>query len=751
MFFFLVQQEALSLAAQPGVYAAAFVFAALCAFRFFFGSFFFTAGTPPADIRLYFEFIPYASILAVPCLTMGAWGRIEWDETLPVGEGVLVWAKWFASLLGYAAFLAPCVAVPLAASVLAYVDGPAVGASFAMAICFGGAALALGCFLSFVTKNRALAFALTALAIALSNSAHGAPIYAEMPGPLGSLARSLSFAWRFDASGKGIIDTRDIVFFAALTWVFLALTVIGFENRRAGRASPKNRLAAVLIVLVALSCILLSTRIFFRVDVRGDRRFSVSEYGRGLLANAEGRVRITYYLSPDLRNLYPQTRDIEDFLREFASQAGRGKADLTVVNADREDPDMLARAGLAGQDINLSRGNRLEVARAYSGIVIEYLGKTGVIPFILQGDTLEYELDRRILSLLEGGAPLVYVLDGDDSESLTYSYALAWIENAGFAVSPVEAGALPALEEALLSPEGLKAPLVLFGTGGLSREEAAVIEGFAAAGGRVFAAVSPNRVDLLSEWTVTPLERDNLLPALNAWGIDVGKELVLDISCFRLTLESGEGAGRRIEGRNYPPWVTLLPRFTPPHPLTRAFSGMNLFWASPLTLFPDEDTEIAPILCTSDAAWLLRAEPGKEPPFVTNPFLVAPTGGGSGTQGQYTLGAALSGTLPGYYLTDSAVPTRLVCVSGQYFAADLMMEYTSSVQNLDFLVNALIWLRGEDELLPLRQRLPRHILYRVDEETLAAARLPVLVITGLLCPLALPLAGAVFFVKRRRR
>jgi ABC-type uncharacterized transport system involved in gliding motility auxiliary subunit len=689
---------------------------------------------------------------------MSAWNNIPWDEGVPAGEFSLSGAKWLAGLIAYIAFLAPCATVPAVSSAFASVDWASAAASFALAVFFGAAGVALGCFVSFAVKNRGAAFLVTALALGLSNSAHLAPLYtgeALAGRALSSLARTFSFAWRFDAAGKGILDSRDFLFFIALAWAFLCLTAIAFENRRAGNAPLRNRLAQVLTIAVALGAILVSSRYPLRADARSDKRFSVSEYTRSLLAGPGGlssSLRIDYYLSPELRSLYPQTRDIEDFLREYAGAAGQGRAALTVIDAGKADPELLFRAGVAGQEINLSRGNRLEYVMAYSGIVLEYLGAAEAIPFVLSADTLEYELDRRVLTLMEGKPPVVYVTAGNGSEAASaYSYAIAWLESAGFSPVVIESAALEAVEGDLLSPEGLASPLALLGTSALTRAEAAVIERFAASGGRVFAATSPNTVDLLSEWTVTPVKGDNFLPVLNAWGVEVSPDLVLDVSCFRLTLESGEGEARRVEAKNYPLWVTLLPRFTPPHPLTRAFSGMNLFWASPLSLYPDEDTEILPVFYTSGAAWLMQGEPNREKPFVTNPFLTPATGAESGTQGQYTLAAALEGTLSGYYATDSHTPTRVVCVGDQYVVSDAMIEYTSAAQNLDFLVNAVIWLRGEDSLLALKARLPSGMVYKVDGETLAAGRVPALFLAGILAPLAAPVFGVVFFWKRRKR
>jgi ABC-type uncharacterized transport system involved in gliding motility auxiliary subunit len=265
------------------------------------------------------------------------------------------------------------------------------------------------------------------------------------------------------------------------------------------------------------------------------------------------------------------------------------------------------------------------------------------------------------------------------------------------------------------------------------------IEQFVTSGGNAFFAVSPNTVDLYNEWTVTPTDGDSILPLLDSWGFHFGDELVLDISCFRLPLYSDDdGAPAQYQYRNYPLWISLLPQFSAgTHATTASFPGMHVFWASPLTL---ADTQaLSPVLRTSTAAWLMPPDNFHDQVFITNPFMVAMSGSETGTQGQYTVAAA-------------STSPRILVVADQYFAANAMMEYTGSSGNLDFLVNGLLWLSGDEELLAIKNAgTNTKALYKMSEDELATAQIPVLFVTGILLPLTLPLAGAVVMVRRRKR
>jgi hypothetical protein len=232
----LLKKELFAFSIQGAVYATAVVFSAACALRFFFATHFFVVGQGSADLRLFFSFIPYISILAVPALTMSLWSgeHARCDEFLPVSDGALIAAKWLAALLVYVLMLLPGVSVPVAVSLFGDIDGGQAAASYLGIVCFAALSIAAGEFFSILTANRIAAFLCTALLLAVSNSIHLLPLYVPLPSFLTSLLNQLSFAWHFDAAGKGIIDSRDLVFYAVMTALCLYGSQIALDRRRNG-------------------------------------------------------------------------------------------------------------------------------------------------------------------------------------------------------------------------------------------------------------------------------------------------------------------------------------------------------------------------------------------------------------------------------------------------------------------------------------------------------------------------------------
>ncbi len=210
-----------SAAAYIGV--AFFVLAAGAGFFIYNG--FFTSDS--SSLRPFFTLLPVISILFVPAVTMGSWaaeihsGTAELLYTLPLREGQLAAGKFFAAFILFALSLLLTLPVPLFVSRFGFVDSGGVFVSYLGMLCFGAASLAVGQLISLLTRSQIAAFIASACTLILFNTGHLLPVLLPMPYPLAVLCNQLSFAWHFDAASKGIIDSRDILFFGAVTAVSL--------------------------------------------------------------------------------------------------------------------------------------------------------------------------------------------------------------------------------------------------------------------------------------------------------------------------------------------------------------------------------------------------------------------------------------------------------------------------------------------------------------------------------------------------
>ena len=506
-------------------------------------------------------------------------------------------------------------------------------------------------------------------------------------------------------------------------------------------------LARILWIVLAALVFLLSSLWYFRWDITQDKRFSLSSMSQQLLASVTEPLRITYYVSPELEELYPHARDVKDFLRLYS--LANSQVQVQVRDPVKEGlENSLLQQGIFAQQIQATKGNSTQLVTVYSAIVLEYLNQLAVIPFAQTAESLEYEMATRLLLLVEEGGsfssapsvtqawPVIIMSGNGLSVDEDYGDVVPWLEAAGFAPTILTPEDFVLVQDQLKTGTGKRIPLMLLGSSQLTSQQVTAIRSFVEEGGKLFVMTSAHSAALYDDWTVEPTE-DKLLPVLASWGLEIGPELVLDISCFRATFLS-EDDNPVYEQVNYPLWIQVLPQYTVDHPVSRRAFNLEFYWSSPITL---TSMEAQALVYTTPSAWLSAPNFSKESVFISNPFMLPQTASQAGQlASQYALSAIT--TLPS--------GGQVLVVGSQYFLSTLMRQYTGSLGNLDFVVKGLLQLCEKEALLELKNKaaLTKN-LYKMSQQELEASRPKVLILNLVILPL-LPILVALiwWFVKR---
>jgi ABC-2 type transport system permease protein len=221
---------------SPIAYVFLVVFTGAALFTVFNVHQFFSRGI--ADMRGLFDAIPVLMLLLVPALTMRLWaeeqkqGTFEILLTLPAREYELVVGKFLASWVLLGAALALTFVLPITMASIGRLDwGPVIG-GYLGALLLGAAYLAVGQFLSATTENQILAFIL-ALVVCLALYGVGTDAFAGLfPDATADIMRALGTGSRFKSIARGVVDLRDLVYYASLTGFFLAASVAAVRSHR---------------------------------------------------------------------------------------------------------------------------------------------------------------------------------------------------------------------------------------------------------------------------------------------------------------------------------------------------------------------------------------------------------------------------------------------------------------------------------------------------------------------------------------
>ena len=199
---------------------------------FFFTTFFLFG---QANLRNFFSLLPIIFSFVIPAVTMRLVaeelnvGSYEILLSMPVTFIDVVLGKFLAALAFVAAMLIPTLAYAISVTALGQLDwGPVVG-GYIGAILLGAAFAAIGLFASTVTRNQIIAFTM-GMAICFILTLIDKMLFFLPRNLLGILAY-LGADYHFQNISKGIIDSRDIVYFLSVCFLALYAAYLALKHK----------------------------------------------------------------------------------------------------------------------------------------------------------------------------------------------------------------------------------------------------------------------------------------------------------------------------------------------------------------------------------------------------------------------------------------------------------------------------------------------------------------------------------------
>jgi len=189
---------------------------------FFFTTFFLFN---QANLRNFFALLPITFSFVVPAITMRLLseelnvGSYETLLTMPVTFLDVVMGKFLGGVVFIAAMLVPTVAYPVSVAFLGQLDwGPVLG-GYLGAVLLGAAFTAIGLFASSLTRNQIIAF-IVGMAICFGLTLIDKVLF-FLPQSLLAFLQYLGADFHFENISKGVIDSRDVLYFLSVCFVGL--------------------------------------------------------------------------------------------------------------------------------------------------------------------------------------------------------------------------------------------------------------------------------------------------------------------------------------------------------------------------------------------------------------------------------------------------------------------------------------------------------------------------------------------------
>ena len=695
---FLKQQKT-----NPAAYLSALIFSVFLYLNFFFKNQFFT-GKGTTDLTVLFSSVPLICILIIPALCSRTDAAI-YDNFIPIPRFIKVLFDFLPRLAVYILILLTIVPATVCVSFFGKIDAGQAVSGFFCLILYGAAVISFTMFINRVFTNSTAAFIFSAAFLAVLNVSHLAPVYFTIGNKFSSLLKYISFAWHFDAATKGIIDTRDLTWFTGFTAIFLTLSWRICE-RQAGQNPPKNLKHLVTLIYAAAVLFIINGQVWYRrIDLSAAKTYSISDFSKKLAKTIENPLKITYYRSGSLAKLYPQVRDINDFMAQYSNMSQ--KISYQVQDPDKKDSikKLLDAQGIKPEQMKTADKTSIQFMEVYSAMIIEYDGNTETIPFLLSADSLEYDLAGRIAHLTTGKSRTVNIITKDSTSLFEQqNYLSIWLNSQGFECNNLFADSPDFAKNLRLSV----GPLLIAGDSYISIENAIAIEDYILSGkGGAFIMANQFSVDLENDWNLTFSRRTNIVEMIENWGVKFLDEVAADLYCSRITMVSDDGKSTQLI--NYPLWINILPQ-------KNTNTGFTTFWAVPLEISQNSEglvnASIEPYIVTSPAAWSKKADKqSKDKLIETNPFIVQSKQSSDSESGSKIIAARIKGALKGLYNLEESENSDVIVISDSNFSNSLALEYNGGeygdYRNLNFITNSLLRLNNEDELADLESKQTR--------------------------------------------
>lgn len=377
------------------------------------------------------DFFPQLLLFIIPAITMGAWaeekkqGTDELLFTLPVSDLEVLVGKYLAVAAVYSVVLLFSLANCL---VLEWIGEPDWGLILATYLGYwlsGCALLGVGMVASFLTNSTTVAFVMAAVLCAIPVMIGHLPMPVFISQMIGHdrLFDQLSLPYHFAQLGRGFFPLTSLFYFLSLIVfaLYVNLILIGQRHWAGGQQGSSMgwqylvRTVCVGLVLVSANAVLANIR--WQPDLTSERLYTLTPTTTKMLAElpAERPVTIQAFISKDVPREYVPVRTM--LLGMLSQYQSRGRGNIVVrpveVAPFSQEADEARQYGIEARQIQSERGGRVQVDDVFLGCVVNSGASEVVVPFFDTALPIEYELTRSIRTVSNEKRRKIGILETD--------------------------------------------------------------------------------------------------------------------------------------------------------------------------------------------------------------------------------------------------------------------------------------------------------------------------------------------------
>jgi ABC-2 type transport system permease protein len=458
----LVRKEIASFFATITGYAVLVVFLALTSlFLWLFPGEFNLLDSGYAQLDGLFMLAPWVFLFLIPALTMRMladerrMGTLELLLTKPLTDGQIIVGKFLAGLVLVALALLPtliyAVTVYQLGNPTGNMDLGSVAGSYVGLFFLASAYLSIGLFASSLTDNTIVAFIGGMLGSFLLFDGLERMADLSIFQGIQLFILQLGMNEHYLSLSRGVLDSRDIFYFAGISALFLGAA--RWVLMRRGNSNKPARDWAVLAAVV-LAVNVASQWGHFRWDLTAEKRYSLGKSTLALLEQVEEPLLFTVYLEGDLPTGFQRLkRETLQMLNEFRAENRLVQFRLVDPSESEDERDraevyqQLRTKGLGAVQVEIKEKNGVRNVELFPGAVASYGDKETVVLLLTEQfavapeaqinasvQNLEYALANSLRQLVLQDRPRVALLEGHGELPRPKSASLGYELSKNYAV-----------------------------------------------------------------------------------------------------------------------------------------------------------------------------------------------------------------------------------------------------------------------------------------------------------------------------
>jgi ABC-2 type transport system permease protein len=754
-----------------------------------------------ATLEGLFEIAPWIYLFLIPAVTMRMFadekrsGTMELLLSRPVTELQLILSKFLAALAVVLITLLPTLiyflSVYLLGNPVGCVDTGATWGSYTGLFFLAVIYLTIGLLASSVTDNQVVAFILAVFTCFIWYSGFGFLARLPFPSNISSVIASLGIDAHYESVSRGVLDSRDLLYFLLMSGFFILLTRIVLEwKRRPLKRSAKHLLVYSSIVLIVA---FISGSNFFRLDFTTEKRFTLSSQTRQLLKKVNAPIEAEILLAGDLPSGFmklqsaalEKLRDIKIYCDQPINIQITDPYEVVLPGGDKNKYfESLLTKGIAPVNLRINSEQGVTTKTVFPTIVFRANGNELAVnllkndPFLRDEENLirsvellEYEFARGLKLLFQEKRENIAFLTGHDELEEVQVHDISYTLSESFNIHRITSNDL------LSVPDSFKLLIVANPIKPFPEKDKFAIDQYLMRGGRIMWLLDPVSVSLdsLSNGMSTmafPREL-NLGDQLFHYGVRINSDLIQDVECQQIKVNTAL-AGQPPKYSNAPWYFSPLLAPSQNHPIGKNVNRVLSEFVSSIELVGEGESRKNAIILTSSP----YARSNQSPMIVNLSMIDAPPARNLFTR-QFIPTGILSegkftsvfknrlvqefGITQGTPIIPESNDTKMIFISdgglianklsykdGKYAPLPLGYDKVSNITfgNKEFLVNAVHYLCDDSGLMELRSRTMQMRL--LDKVKLREQKL-FWQLLNVVLPVALILSGGIMFWFLRRR